>query len=87
MVAFSFFQMKDFLYLVTQKSIYTKMKKVLFILSLGGFMALTACKKNYTCTVNLLGIESVIEYNDLNKAEAKDGKASCEDASGTWAPE
>ena len=61
------------------------MKKVLLFAVVGGFLALTSCKKDYTCTINLLGVESVVEYNDLNKSEADDAKAACEAATGTWA--
>jgi hypothetical protein len=62
------------------------MKKVLVasaVILMGASMI--SCKKDYTCTIDILGTESVVEYNDLKKDEADAAQTACELATGTWA--
>lgn len=62
------------------------MKKTLALaLIAGGIFTLASCKKDYTCTVSVLGIESTVEYNDLDKDEAEAAETACTAAGGTWA--
>jgi len=52
------------------------MKKVLLVLGLG-LLALTSCKKDYTCTCEVGGVESSVEYEGLSKDEADEAEAAC----------
>lgn len=61
------------------------MKKVLFLGLMFGALALTSCKKDYTCTIEFSQQDDeVVEYNDLNNSDADDAKSSCEAAGGDW---
>lgn len=54
------------------------MKNLLFtLLFVGGVAALTSCKKDYTCTYDLLGTSTVITYEGLNKDEADAAETGC----------
>lgn len=52
------------------------MKKVLFLSLVFGGLALTSCKKDYTCecTYEVLGVKSnaSVEFKDVKKKEAED---------------
>ena len=52
------------------------MKKVLFLSLVFGGLALTSCKKDYTCecTYDLLGVQTStsVEFKDVKKKEAED---------------
>ena len=62
------------------------MKKVLFVGLVFGALALTSCKKDYTCTIKMPGMaDTVVAYNDLKKADADKAETTCKAASGTWA--
>jgi hypothetical protein len=58
------------------------MKKVLGVAAFAvlGVVALSSCKKDYTCTVS--GV--VLEYNDFDKTQADAQKTACTLAGGTW---
>ncbi|HLV41714.1 MAG TPA: hypothetical protein VKY37_05505 [Brumimicrobium sp.] len=63
------------------------MKKVLFVGMVFGALALTSCKKDYTCTYKVPGSpDNVVNYNDLKKGDAEDAKKACESGVvvGTW---
>lgn len=62
------------------------MKKILIAaIVLVGTASMTSCKKDYTCTYDLLGTEFVVDYNDVKGSDADDLKAACETIAGTWA--
>ncbi|MDA7803959.1 hypothetical protein N8987_05225 [Crocinitomix sp.] len=62
------------------------MKKVLVLgLVLGGLSVMTSCKKDYTCTYNFLGTDITVDYDGLNKDEAKTAEDACDVIGGTWA--
>lgn len=65
------------------------MKKVLLLAVVGGFLSLTSCKKDYTCTTSFTfnGETTTTEtpYNGLKKSEASAQKTVCTLAGGTWA--
>ncbi len=71
------------------------MKKVLFVGMVFGALALTSCKKDYTCTfktpaIDMGGItfpaqEITTDHNDVKKSDAKDLEKECKGAGGTWA--
>ncbi len=67
------------------------MKKVLFVGMVFGALALTSCKKDYTCTQKIPAIgpipaqEVVTDFNDLNKSDADDAEKACKSIGGTWA--
>jgi hypothetical protein len=62
------------------------MKKILIAaVVLVGTASMTSCKKDYTCTYDLLGTETVIEYNGLDKDEADAAESACTILAGTWA--
>ncbi|RFC53293.1 hypothetical protein [Brumimicrobium aurantiacum] len=62
------------------------MKKVLFVGIVFGSLALTSCKKDYTCTYGEGETKVVEEHKDLTNDEAEDKKADCEGGviEGTW---
>jgi len=61
------------------------MKKLLFVAFVFGGLALTSCKKDYTCTVGTGENAIVTPFNDLNSSDADDAGAACETAGiGTW---
>ena len=60
------------------------MKKVLFVGMVFGALALTSCKKDYTCTLGSGDMKIVQEYNDLNKDDADTAETQCEVVGGTW---
>jgi len=54
------------------------MKNLLFtLLFVGGVAALTSCKKDYTCTYDMLGTETVVTYEGLDKDEADAAESAC----------
>jgi hypothetical protein len=57
----------------------------LTLLFVGGVAALTSCKKDYTCTYDLLGTDVVLEYEGLDKDEAEAAESACKVVGGTWA--
>jgi len=59
------------------------MKKVLVAVAAVAFFA--SCKKDYTCTYDLLGKNTVIEYEGLDKDEASAAEDGCKILGGTWA--
>ncbi|MCB0819389.1 MAG: hypothetical protein KDC13_02110 [Bacteroidetes bacterium] len=60
------------------------MKKVLVAVAVVAFFA--SCKKDYTCTCEVLGISTTVDYNGLSKSEADDAEAACTTSSlCTWA--
>lgn len=62
------------------------MKKLLVLgLVFGGLAVMSSCKKDYTCTYDLLGAEFVQDYPDLDKDQADAAEAGCKLLSGTWA--
>ena len=60
------------------------MKKV-FVIASVGMLLFASCKKDYTCTITVLGISSTAQYPGLNKSDAKAAQTACEAATGTWA--
>lgn len=62
------------------------MKKIIAI-AVFGVLTLTAvsCKKDYTCTQTVLGVEQVWDYDGLDKDQAETEKKNCENADGVWA--
>ena len=64
-----------------------KMKKLLLPVALVAFVfAGTSCAKDYTCTCEVFGISSTVEYEGLSKSEADDAEAACTSSSVcTWA--
>jgi len=63
------------------------MKKVL---SIGGFavlgiVALSSCKKDYTCTFSAGSVSTSQTYTDLTKTQADAQETNCEFLGGTWA--
>ena len=62
------------------------MKKVLLAVAVvAGASVMTSCKKDYTCTYDLLGVSTTVDYNGLKKAEAETAESACVALSGTWA--
>ena len=63
------------------------MKKVLFVGMVFGALALTSCKKDYTCTYGSGDTKVVTEFKDLKKSEADDAEKACTTGLivGTWA--
>lgn len=60
------------------------MKKVLVAVAVVAFFA--SCKKDYTCTCEILGISTSVDYEGLSKSEADDAEAACTTGSiCTWA--
>jgi len=59
------------------------MKKII-LFSAVSLLALASCKKDYTCTVDILGTEVVTDYPGLTKDQAEKNKEACE-VIGTWA--
>jgi hypothetical protein len=51
------------------------MKKVLLAVAVVAFFA--SCKKDYTCTCNILGTSTTVDYPGLNKSDAETAEASC----------
>jgi hypothetical protein len=47
-----------------------------------GIIALSSCKKDYTCTP--LGSTTGITYPDLSKSEAETVETACKFGGGTW---
>jgi hypothetical protein len=60
------------------------MKKVLVAVAVVAFFA--SCKKDYTCTCEVLGLSTSVDFEGLSKSEADDQEAACT-AGGicTWA--
>lgn len=52
----------------------------LFLVAAVAVLGLSACKKDYTCTCEVLGTESVTEYEGLNKDDADTAEGVCNDA-------
>ena len=62
------------------------MKKILvFAIVLGGLSVMTSCKKDYTCTVTVGGVDISTDYNELDKDQAESKETDCESVGGTWA--
>ncbi|PWH81370.1 hypothetical protein [Brumimicrobium oceani] len=59
------------------------MKKVLFVGMVFGALALTSCKKDYTCDFGMEGVPNQ-EYTDLDKDEADAAESACKLVGGTW---
>ena len=53
------------------------MKKLLFVAAVAAF-TMTSCKKTYTCTCTVDGVETVGESDKLNKSERDEFKEACE---------
>ncbi|MFM2285283.1 MAG: hypothetical protein RLZZ543_780 [Bacteroidota bacterium] len=51
------------------------MKKVLVAVAVVAFFA--SCKKDYTCTCEVLGVSTTVDYNDLNKSDADAAETAC----------
>ena len=60
------------------------MKKTLFFVAVVAAATMTSCTKDYTCTYDLLGQETVIEYEGLDADEADAAEAACVAVGGTW---
>lgn len=60
------------------------MKKMLVVGMVFGALALTSCKKDYTCTYGENDIDPYT-YTDLNKTQKTAAKSACELAGGTFA--
>lgn len=62
------------------------MKKVFLGALVFGALALTSCKKDYTCTIGEGDTKVVKEYNDLDKDEAEKREKECEEEfpEGVW---
>ncbi|HZH85671.1 MAG TPA: hypothetical protein VFD77_00045 [Brumimicrobium sp.] len=58
------------------------MKKVLFVGMVFGALALTSCKKDYTCKHTDSFYDQ--EYKDLSKTQATAAKSTCTLSGGTW---
>lgn len=61
------------------------MKKVIFLGLVAIGFSMTSCKKDYTCTYDLLGVEQVQEYNDLDKDAKSAAETQCSLLGGTFA--
>ncbi|HPH83318.1 MAG TPA: hypothetical protein PL185_12130 [Flavobacteriales bacterium] len=60
------------------------MKKVLVAVAVVAFFA--SCKKDYTCTCEVLGVKTSVDYNGLSKSEAETAETACTSSSiCTWA--
>ncbi|WP_107039676.1 hypothetical protein [Brumimicrobium mesophilum] len=59
------------------------MKKVLFVGMVFGALALTSCKKDYTCEYDSVFYDDVT-YPDLDKDEASAAETICKAQGGTW---
>lgn len=62
------------------------MKKVLGLAAFAvlGVVALSSCKKDYTCSVTVGGITASADYLDLDKTQADAAETACEAGGGTW---
>lgn len=61
------------------------MKKLLLFAVVLGAVSFTSCKKDYTCTLNAFGSETVVEYNNISKDDASTLESACKAGGGTWA--
>ena len=59
------------------------MKKLFFVAAIA-VVALSSCKKDYTCTYEGSDGEEVQEYNDLDKDQADAAESACNILGGTW---
>lgn len=59
------------------------MKKVILV-SAVALLALASCKKDYVCTYDVFGIETSIDYPNLEKDLVDDVETTCEAIGGTW---
>lgn len=68
-----------FIYLshIINKQKKITMKKVLLFAVVLGSVALTSCTKDYTCTYEFFGEETVIKYEGLNSDEADAAETGC----------
>lgn len=62
------------------------MKKVLGVAAFAvlGVVALSSCKKDYTCSWTSGGATYSQEYTGLNKASADAQEINCKNVGGTW---
>ncbi len=60
------------------------MKKVLFFVAVVAAATMTSCTRDYTCTYDLLGQETVVEYEGLDADEAEAAESACDALGGTW---
>lgn len=63
------------------------MKKglVLSAFAVFGVLALSSCKKDYTCSFTSNGSTVSTEYTGLTKAQAEAQETNCKFVGGTWA--
>lgn len=63
------------------------MKKVLGVAAFAvlGMVALSSCKKDYTCSWTINGVEYSQTYPDLDKDAADAQETACKNVNGTWA--
>ena len=63
------------------------MKKVILFAAVGAFaLSMTSCTKDYTCTCEVFGVTSSVDYNGLDNSEAETLEASCTASTAcTWA--
>ena len=59
--------------------------KKLALIAFVGVLALTSCKKDYTCDCTIANQTTSTAYNGLSKKEAKDTKVACDNANATAA--
>lgn len=67
------------MYLLTQN----KMKKVLLVAAITS-LAMSSCKKDYTCECSGTGLPQQYSYKEYKKVKKKDAKASCDNISATY---
>lgn len=61
------------------------MKKLVLFAAVLGAVSFTSCKKDYTCTADVIGISIVTDFPDLSSSEADDAETACKSINGTWA--
>lgn len=58
------------------------MKKVVLFVAVAAFaFSMSSCTKDYTCTCEIAGVSSAVDYNGLNKSEAETAEAACTSSS------
>lgn len=60
------------------------MKRIVLVAAVA-MLSLASCKKDYVCTVSLLGTSVETDFPGLNKSDADEAKIACETGGlGVW---
>ena len=59
------------------------MKRIVLVAAVA-MLSLASCKKDYVCSITVLGTTTDTEDPGLNKSDAEDVEAACKLVGGTW---